>query len=229
MSAKRRVMIVEDHTIVREGLRALLLANPEFEVVAEAADGRMAVQRVIEAAPELVLLDLSMPGMSGLDALRQIKSHNPRTKILVLTIHTDEEYIHACIKNGANGYIVKHATQAELMVAIDNVIAGKNHFSSEVTQIILSSYLKATKNAAAVSPWERLTHRERQVLKLIAEGSTNKRIGLFLDISAKTVEKHRANLMEKLNLHCTAGLTAFAMKHGLLEGAANPLGERGIS
>ncbi len=217
MSGKRRVMIVEDHTIVREGLRALLLAHPDFEIVAEAEDGRTAVQRAIDTTPELVLMDLSMPGMSGIEAIGQIKSRSPRSKILVLTVHTDEEYIHACIKDGANGYIVKDASQAELMLAIKNVIAGKTHFCSEATEKILTWYLNGAKSAGPVSPWESLTHRERQILKLIAEGFTNKRIGMFLDISAKTVEKHRANLMEKLNLHSTAGLTAFAMRKGLVE------------
>ena len=217
MPGKRRIMIVEDHTIVREGLRALLLANPDFEVVAEAEDGQAAVQRAIDTMPELILMDLSMPGMSGIEAIGQIKSRSPRSKILVLTVHTDEEYIHACIKDGANGYIVKDATHAELMLAIKNVIAGKTHFCSEATEKILTSYLNGAKGAGPVSPWDSLTHRERQVLKLIAEGFTNKRIGIFLDISAKTVEKHRANLMEKLNLHSTASLTAFAMKKGLVE------------
>jgi len=210
-------MIVEDHTIVREGLRALLLANPEFEIVAEAGDGRTAVQRAIDTTPELILMDLSMPGMNGIEAIGQIKSRSPRTKFLVLTVHTDEEYIHACIKGGANGYIVKDASHAELMLAIKNVIEGKTHFCSEATQKILSSYLHGAKSAGPVSPWDSLTHRERQILKLIAEGLTNKKTAIFLDISAKTVEKHRANLMEKLNLHSTAGLTTFAMKKGLVE------------
>lgn len=216
MSGKRRVMIVEDHTIVREGLRALLAANPDFEIVAEAEDGRSAVQRASDTMPELVLLDLSMPGMSGIEAIAQIKSCSPRTKILVLTVHTDEEYIHACVKDGANGYIVKDASRAELMMAIKNVMDGKTHFCSEATERILLWYLHGAKNAGPVSPWESLTHRERQILKLIAEGLTNKKIAMFLDISAKTVEKHRANLMEKLNLHSTAGLTTFAMKKGLV-------------
>ena len=216
MSGKRRVMIVEDHTIVREGLRALLLANPDFEIVAEAEDGRSAVQRAAEMMPELVLLDLSMPGMSGLEAIGQIKSCCPRTKILVLTVHTDEEYIHACVKDGANGYIVKDASRAELMMAMKNVVEGKTHFCSEATERILLWYLHGAKNAGPISPWESLTHRERQILKLIVEGLTNKKIAMFLDISAKTVEKHRANLMEKLNLHSTAGLTTFAMKKGLI-------------
>jgi DNA-binding NarL/FixJ family response regulator len=217
MHTKCRVVIAEDHTIVREGLRALLLASSDFEIVAEAENGREVIQRATESVPNLILMDLSMPGMNGIEAIREIRSNHPQIKILVLTVHTNEEYIHACIQNGANGYIVKDASRTELLTAIRNVLAGKTHFCSEATEKIVTWYLHGTRVATPVSPWEALTHRERQILKLIAEGNTNKRIGSFLDISTKTVEKHRANLMEKLNLHSTAALTAFAVKKGLTD------------
>lgn len=217
MQTKCRVIIAEDHTIVREGLRALLLSSPDFEIVAEAENGREVIRRAAESMPNLVLMDLSMPGMNGIEAIREIRSQYPQVKILVLTVHTNEEYIHACIQNGANGYIVKDASRAELMTAIRSVLEGKTHFCSEATEKIITWYLHGTRVTTPISPWEALTHRERQILKLIAEGNTNKRIGSFLDISTKTVEKHRANLMEKLNLHSTAALTAFAVKRGLTD------------
>jgi DNA-binding NarL/FixJ family response regulator len=217
MAGKFRLMIAEDHTIVREGLQALLLVNPEFEIVAQADNGREAISRAAECMPDLILMDLSMPGMSGIEAIREIRSRCPRVKILVLTVHTNEEYIYACIRSGANGYIVKDASRTEFMTAIKSVIEGRTHFCSEATEKIIALYLNGAKNAAPTSPWEALTHRERQTLQLIAEGLTNKRIALYLNISMKTVEKHRANLMEKLNLHSTATLTAFAVKKGLID------------
>jgi DNA-binding NarL/FixJ family response regulator len=217
MPSRSRILIAEDHKILREGLRALLTANPELEVIAEAENGRDVVQRAAEFQPDLILMDLSMPGMNGVEAIREIRSRHPKIKILVLTVHSDEEYVHACVRDGADGYIVKDASRTELVTAIRNVLGGKRHFCSEATDKIISWCLHSTKTTMPSSAWESLTHRERQILKLIAEGKTNKGIGGFLAISTKTVEKHRANLMGKLGLHSTATLTAFAMKKGLID------------
>ncbi len=215
-----RILIAEDHTIVREGLRALLLAQPDLEIVAEVDNGRDLVEAAASAAPDLVLMDITMPVMSGVEAIREMRRRCPSIRVLVLTVHANEEYIHACIREGANGYIVKDATRPELMSAIGNVLNGKSHFCSEATERIISWYLHGGVNASPASSWDLLTHRERQTLKLIAEGKTNKQIAGVLDISTKTVEKHRANLMSKLKLHSTAALTAFAVRRGLLEQSA---------
>jgi len=219
MSTRHRLLIAEDHTIVRQGLLALLSSDPNtnVEVVAEAVNGRDAVRFAAEAVPDIVLMDLSMPGMNGIEAISEIKSRYPRVKILVLTVHTNEEYIHACVRAGANGYIVKDATREQLMLAIHEVLDGRSHFCSEATEKIISLYLSGTQKSGPISSWDSLTHRERQILKLVAEGQTNKRIAQFLTISPKTVEKHRANLMSKLDLHSTAGLTAFAVQKGLVD------------
>ena len=217
MSTRHRLLVAEDHTIVRQGLLALLVSNPTLEIVGEAVNGRDAVRFAEEAVPDLVLMDLSMPGMNGIEAITEIKRKYPSVKILVLTVHTNEEYIHACIRAGANGYIIKDTTRDQLMLAIREVLEGRSHFCSEATEKIISLYLSGTQKSGPVLPWDSLTHRERQILKLVAEGQTNKRIAQFLTISPKTVEKHRANLMSKLDLHSTAGLTAFAVQKGLVD------------
>lgn len=217
MTARNRILIAEDHTLVREGLRALLLTQPSLEIVAEAENGRDAVRCIGESAPDLVLMDLSMPGMNGIEAISEIKARYPKVKILVLTVHMNEEYIHACIRSGANGYIVKDATREQFMGAIHDVLQGHTYLCSAATEKIIGWYMNSAKTAGPVSPWESLTHRERQILKLIAEGRTNKTMAKFLTISPKTVEKHRANLMAKLDVHSTAGLTAYAVQKGLVD------------
>jgi DNA-binding NarL/FixJ family response regulator len=217
MTARNRILIAEDHTLVREGLRALLLTQPNLEIVAEAENGRDAVRCVGEAAPDLVLMDLSMPGMNGIEAISEIKARYPKVKILVLTVHMNEEYIHACIRSGANGYIVKDATREQFMGAIHEVLQGHTYLCSAATKKVIGWYKSRKKTGAPVSPWESLTHRERQILKLIAEGQSNKAMGKYLTISPKTVEKHRANLMAKLDVHSTAGLTAYAVQKGLVD------------
>ncbi len=214
MAARNRILIAEDHTLVREGLRALLLTQPGLEIVAEADNGRDAVRCVGEAAPDLVLMDLSMPGMDGIEAIREIKSRFPKVRILVLTVHMNEEYIHTCIRSGANGYIVKDATGEQFLGAVHDVLQGHTYLCSAATEKIICWYAKT---GAPASPWMSLTHRERQILKLIAEGQSNKAMAKFLAISPKTVEKHRANLMVKLDVHSTAGLTAYAVQRGLVD------------
>jgi DNA-binding NarL/FixJ family response regulator len=212
-----RILIVDDHTLVREGLRALLVTNSNLEIVAEAENGRDAVRYAGEKTPDLVLMDLSMPGMNGIEAITEIRALYPKVKVLVLTVHMNEEYIHACIRSGANGYIVKDATREQFLDAIQAVLQGHTHLCSEATEKIIGWFMNGSKTAAPVSPWDSLTHRERQILKLIAEGQTNKSMAKFLSISPKTVEKHRANLMTKLDVHSTAGLTAFAVSKGLVD------------
>ncbi len=216
MNPKYRIVIAEDYTILREGLRALLSSRPEFEVVGEAEDGRSAIQCIERLKPTLVLMDLSMPRMNGMDAIREIKKKSPETKILVLTVHKQEEYILATFKAGADGYALKDSTQAELVMAIKSVLMGKPYVSPGISEKVIEGYLEGRRTLKSRTPYETLTHREREILKLIAEGCKNKEIADDLCISVKTVEKHRANLMEKLGLHNVQTLTAFAIERGLV-------------
>jgi len=216
MKGKYHVVIAEDYTILREGLRALLSSNPDFEIVGEAADGHEAIQWVEKSKPELVLMDLSMPRMSGMDAIREIKKRSTSTKILVLTVHKTEEYILETLKAGADGYALKDSTQAELMMAIKSVLSGKHFISPGISEKIIGGYLDGRKILKTRTSWETLTHREKEILKLIAEGYKNKKIADLLCISVKTVEKHRANLMQKLDLHNTSALTTLALEKGLI-------------
>jgi DNA-binding NarL/FixJ family response regulator len=213
---KRRIVIAEDHTILREGLRALLSSTPDLEVIGEAENGFSAIRCVETMKPDLVLMDLSMPRTSGMDAIREIKRRFPDTKILTLTIHDEDEYILAALQAGADGYVLKDATQAELMMAIQTVLAGKSYLSPGVSEKVINGYLEGRRRLKPKSAWDTITQRERETLKLIAEGYKNREIADYLCISVKTVEKHRANLMKKLGLHTASALTAFAIEKGLV-------------
>jgi DNA-binding NarL/FixJ family response regulator len=216
MKGKRRVVIVEDHRILREGLRALISSDPACEVVGEAGDGLEATRCAARLKPDLVLLDLSMPRMGGLDAIKEIRKQCPETRILILTVHSTDEFILAALKAGAHGYLLKDATHSELMRAIDVVLGGQIYLSPGVSRRVVEGYLIGRKTVKSSSGWDTLTERERQILKLIAEGKKNREIADYLCISPKTAERHRANLMEKLDLHNVSALTALAIEKGLL-------------
>lgn len=216
MNEKHRVVIAEDHTILREGLRALLSSEPNLEVAGEARDGQEAIRSVEKFKPHLILMDLSMPRMNGMDAIRAIKRKSPETKILILTVHKTDEYIQAALEAGANGYVLKDSGHGELSLAIRNVLEGKYFLSPEISGKIIGGYLQGKKTAKPTTVWETLTQREKGILKLIAEGYKNKEIADYLCISVKTVEKHRANLMQKLDIHNISDLTALAIEKGLL-------------
>ena len=216
MSQKVRIVIAEDHTILREGLRSLLSSNPIFEIVGEAEDGREAIRCVEKFKPDLILTDLSMPRMNGMEAIKEIKKESPATKVLVLTVHRAEEYILATFRAGADGYILKDSTHSELVMAVKKVLSGKHYISPEISEKVIEGYLEGKKTLKSRTSWETLTQREREILKLIAEGYKNKKIAEDLCISVKTVEKHRANLMGKLDLHSIQALTAFAIERGLV-------------
>ena len=216
MENKQRIFIAEDQTIVRDGLRALLSSNPNFEVVGEAEDGREVIRNIEEYKPDLILMDLSMPRMNGMEAIKEVKKLLPDTKILVLTIHKTEEYILPVLKAGADGYLLKNDTQEELMTAIKSVLEGKSYLSPGVSQKVIEGYVEGSKTVKTKSSWDTLTQREREILKLIAEGYKNREIADDLCISIKTVVKHRANLMEKLDLHNASALTTFAIEKGLV-------------
>lgn len=217
MDRPYRIVIAEDYTILREGLRALVSSDPDFEVVAEAEDGQSAMRCVQELKPDLALMDLSMPKMSGMDAISEIKRRTPETRVVVLTVHKAEEYVIEALRAGADGYVLKDASHKELMVALKSVLNGRRYISPGISERLIEAYLEAKGPGKVRSQWEILTSRERQVLKLIGEGYKNREIADYLCISPKTVEKHRSNLMKKLDLHSASKLTAYAAAQGLIE------------
>jgi len=210
------IVLAEDHTILREGLKALLSSQPDLKIVGEAGDGLEAIRCARDHSPDMILLDLSMPTMTGLDAIKEIKRVSTDTKIIVLTVHSTEEYILASLQAGADGYVLKDAHSEELLTAIRHVLDGRRYLSPSISGTIIDGLLQGKKASAIRSSWETLTQREREILKLVAEGHKNKEIADLLCISLKTVEKHRANLMEKLDLHNVASLTALAAEKGLI-------------
>lgn len=216
MGGKQRIFIVEDHTLLRAGLRALLSQDPDLEIVGEADNGRDAIRAISLLSPNLVLMDISMSGMNGIEAMIDVKRRNPETRVLVLTIHKTEEYIHASLRAGADGYMLKDASHDELRVAIRSVLNGKTYLSPDISGKVINAYLGTGKDASPSSSWDTLTHREREVLKLVAEGHPNKFIANYLCLSIKTVEKHRSNLMKKLDLHNASTITAYAIEKGLI-------------
>ena len=216
MSEKHKIIIADDQRILREGLRALLSSDPELEVVGEAEDGQKAIRVVEKFKPGLVLMDLSMPRMNGMDAIKEIKKRSPEAKILVLTMHKTDEYILATLQAGADGYVLKDCTNVELRMAIKNVLSGKFFISPGISGKVIEGYLQNKRNLKPSTSWDTLTSREKGILKLIAEGYKNKEIANFLCISVKTVEKHRGNLMKKLDLHNASALTALAIEKGLV-------------
>ncbi|MBI5603716.1 MAG: response regulator transcription factor [Deltaproteobacteria bacterium] len=217
MVEKQSILIVEDQTILREGLRSLLSFQPDMEIIGEAGDGLEGIRSVDKLLPNLVLMDLSMPRMSGMEAIKEIKKKWPEIKILALTVNDSEEYIIAALKAGADGYILKDSTNTELLQAIRNILSGKRVLSPGVSKKVIEGYLESKKDQSIMSPWDTLTLREREILRLIGEGQKNKDIADSLSISPNTVEKHRANIMEKLNLHSVSALTAYAMRKGLIK------------
>ncbi len=216
MNSKQRILIVENHALLRAGLRMLLLQDADLEVVGESDNGRDAIYMTGKLLPHLVLMDLNMPGMNGIEAIRFIKAQFQETRVLVLTIHKTDEYIHESLKAGADGYMLKDATPHELHVAIHSILKGKIYLSPDISEKVVCAYRKPGSPSGISSSWDALTNREREVLKLVAEGHPNKYIAEYLCLSVKTVEKHRSNLMKKLDLHNASTLTAYAIEKGLV-------------
>jgi DNA-binding NarL/FixJ family response regulator len=222
MTEKKRILIVEDHTLLRAGLSALLSRDADIEVVGEADNGRDAVRSVSAVSPHLVLMDLSMPGSNGIEAIFEIKKRYPEVRVLVLTLHKSDEYIQESLRAGADGYILKDASHDELRVAVRSVLNGKTYLSPDISSKVVNGYLGSGGGGTPMAVWNTVTHRERQVLKLVAEGRPNRVIAEYLCLSVKTVEKHRSNLMKKLDLHNASALTAFAIAKGLVATESSP-------
>ena len=220
MGKVTRIVLAEDHRILRDGLRAIFGHEADLQLIGEATDGREAIDLARELQPDLLILDLSMPRMDGLAALKQVKRVAPDTRVLVMTVHRNEEYVFRAIEGGADGYLLKDASATELLLAVRSVSAGERYLSAAVATQVVGAYLGRNNGgngkAKPRSAFDTLSSREREVLKLVAEGYRSRQIGELLYISEKTVEKHRANLMRKLGINSAAGLTAFAVERGLV-------------
>jgi len=213
-----RILLADDHAILREGIRALLEDQADMLVVGEAADGRRAVELACELTPDVVVMDIGMPLLNGLEATRQIKHDCPQVAVLVLTMHDNEEYVSQVLAAGAAGYVLKRAASSELVTAIRAVAAGQSYLSPSVTKLLIESYVGRQPAApAVVTPFDTLTAREREVLQLVAEGHTNSQIASLLNISLKTVKAHRSNLMQKLDMHDRGDLIKLAIQRGIIE------------
>ena len=211
---KVRVLVADDHTMIRQGLVSILRAHDDFEVVGEAAEGNEAVEKALATRPNVVVLDISMPRLSGLEAARRIRKALPRTRVLILTMHEDEEYVLRTVRAGASGYVVKDGAASELVAAIRAVSAGQGYFGPQAAKALAARYEQG--GTEAEDPYERLTAREREVFKLLVEGRTNAQVARILFISPKTVDNHRTHLMARLGVHSTAELIRFAARRGLL-------------
>ena len=211
-----RILIADDHAVMRAGLRLLLNGQEDMQVVDEAGDGWQTVEKAVSLKPDIVLLDITMPGLSGLEAARQIRQRAPEVKLLVLTMHDDEAYLRQFLQIGAAGYIVKKAADTELVAAIRAVNRGESFIHPSLTRVLIEGYLQQPQPVRAKESAEELTHRETEVLRLVAQGYTSQQIAQSLSISVTTVETHRAHIMDKLGLRGRAQLFRYAVSRGLL-------------
>ena len=210
------ILIVDDHALMRNGLEAMLASEPDYEVVGVAADGMSAIRSVSELQPDIILMDLTMPRTSGMDAIVQIKRKHPHIKIVALTFQKEDKYIHATLEAGADAYVLKDDSRTELFNALANVATGNNYLSPSIVDKVVAGYLSGGDATSTKPSWEVLTRREREVIKLIAEGKRTKEIAEYLSLSPKTIEKHRTNLMRKLDLHNVSEVTVYAIKNGFV-------------
>ncbi len=207
-----KILLVDDHTIVRQGLKLILSAHPDLNVIGEAANGREAVEAAQRLRPDVIVMDVAMPEMNGIEATRQLIQANPRTRVLVLSMHKEPVYVREILRAGARGYILKDAIDTELLNAVRSVGQGDGYISPAVSGALLSDYRQNV-----TDPLDLLSAREREVLQLVGEGKTNKEIATRLNLSVYTVDSHRGKIMEKLNLHSTGELVKFAVKRGLTD------------
>ncbi|MBS1856274.1 MAG: response regulator transcription factor [Acidobacteria bacterium] len=211
-----RILLADDHTVVRKGLRLLLEGQPGFDVVADAADGRAAVALAEKTTPDVVVMDIAMPGLNGIEAARQIASKVPTAAVVFLSMHSDESYVLKALKSGARGYLLKDSAEQDLINAVVAVSEGKAFFSPAISKMLVEDYLRQMQDRHLEDSYELLTTREREVLQLLAEGRGNKDVATLLNLSLHTVETHRANIWQKLNLHNQAELILYAIRKGVI-------------
>jgi two-component system, NarL family, response regulator NreC len=214
--AALRILLADDHTVVRQGLRKVLEARPEWQVVAEAGDGREAVRMAEETKPDVAILDVAMPLLNGIEAVRQIARKVPVTRMLVLSMHADEAYVTQMLRAGAAGYLLKDSADVDLLQAVDAVSAGKSFFSPAIARVIADDYVRHLADRGATDRFELLSEREREIFQLIAEGKTNKEIAALLYLSPSTVDTHRSRIMEKLDVHSAAEIVLYAVRKGVI-------------
>ncbi len=210
-----KVLLVDDHAVVRQGIRALLSREPDIDVVGEAENGRQALDRIAELAPNVILMDISMPGLNGIDATRQMQERYPTVKVIVLSMHSGEEYVFQVLRAGASGYVLKQSDSIEVLTAIRAVLAGGSFLSPPISRTLIDDYIRrADVREQRDVEDDPLTPREREVLQLLAEGLPNRRIAKRLSISVKTVESHRSNMMHKLGVRGKTDLVKYALRRG---------------
>jgi len=220
---KTRIIIADDHSVVRSGLRLLLQSSPDFTVVAEAEDGEEAVALVDRHKPDVVVMDISMPKLNGIEATGIMKQSNPELKIIILTVHEDEEYVYQMLRAGASGYVLKSAGKKEIFAAIESALSGERFFSPGISKLIIEGFIKRDKEQLQAQEQiqmhskQQLTKREIEVLQYIAQGFTNRKIAEALFLSIRTINTHRTNLMQKLDIHDTARLVRYAIETGLVK------------
>ena len=211
-----RILLADDHTVIRKGLRLLLESQPGFKVIAEAADGRETVAQAEAHQPDVVVLDVAMPTLNGIEAARQISAKLPQTAIVFLSMHSDESYVLKALKSGAKAYLLKDSAEYDLINAIRAVSEGKAFFSPAISKMLMEEYMRQMREREVEDSYELLTTREREVLQLLAEGKTNKEVAQILNLSLYTVETHRGNILQKLNLHSGAELILYAVRKGVI-------------
>jgi DNA-binding NarL/FixJ family response regulator len=214
---KIRVLLADDHKLIRAGLRLVVEQHPEFSVVGEADDGMQAVALAQTLKPEIAVLDIGMPNLNGIEASRQICETQPDTRVVILSMHSDEAYLLRALKAGAKGYLLKDSAEADLAKAIQAVAEGKSFFSPAVSKILLEDYLRKLQRKGVEDSYDLLSPREREILQLVAEGKSSKEIANLLDLSVYTVDTHRANVMEKLNLRGVPELILYAVRKGIIQ------------
>jgi len=212
MQKKIRILLADDHAMVRQGFRMILAAQPDMEIVGEAGNGREAVELSDKLKPDLVVMDVAMPELNGIEATRRIAESSPRTRVLALSMYKDSVYVREILRAGARGFLLKDAIDRDLLAAVRAVASGEGYLSPAVSEAVLSDYRKHV-----TDPLDLLSSREREVLQMIAEGKTNKDIATALDLSVYTVDAHRGHIMEKLNLHSVGELVRFAVRKGLID------------
>jgi len=211
-----RILLADDHTVMRSGLRLLLERQHNLQVVGEAADGREAVELAASEKPDVVVMDIAMPHLNGVEAARQIASRSPQTAIAILSMHSDESYVIRSLKAGARAYLLKDSAEADLIAAIHAITEGKSFFSPAVRKILKEDYMHQLAEMGAEDSYELLTNREREVLQLVAEGKSNKEVANLLNLSLYTVETHRTHILQKLNLHSVPELILYAVRKGII-------------